>query len=98
VAPRAGSTSPPEQRPAGVLSTKRVLAGLFLLGPWLVQMLAHAGLLHHPESHLMHALVNLLSAAWALAVVGIALKGGWTQVGHPKGQVCCLRCLAAACT
>ena len=88
VASHAGPSSPPEQRAAGVLSTKRVLAGLFLLGPWLVQLADHAGLLHHPESHLMHALINLFSAVWALAVVGIALNGGWTQLqaGPPTGQ------------
>ena len=87
VASHAGPSSPPKQRAAGVLSTKRALAGLFLLGPWLVQLADHAGLLHHPESHLMHALVNLFSAVWALAVVGIALNGGWTQLqaGHPAG-------------
>ncbi|CAL5227775.1 g10795 [Coccomyxa viridis] len=64
------------------LSTKRVLIGLFLVGPWFVQLLDQAGLLHHPESHFMHAMVNLFSAIWAVAVVGIALNGGLMQF-HP---------------
>lgn len=46
------------------------------MGPWLVQLLDQASLLHHPESHFVHAMVNLFSAIWALVVVGITLNGG----------------------
>ena len=64
------------------LSTKRILIGLFLVGPWFLQILDQAGLLHHAESHFMHAMVNLFTAIWALAVVGIALNGGLMS-SHP---------------
>lgn len=79
------------QSAAQGLTTKRVLIGLFLLGPWLVQLADHAGLLHHPESHVAHAVVNLLSAVWALAVVGIALNGGLAHLhsDSPAGQPGC---------
>lgn len=71
-----GASTGAKQVTAGWLSTKRVLAVLFLLGPWLVQLADQAGLLHHPQSHLVHALINVFSALWAVAVVGIALNGG----------------------
>ena len=72
----------------GWLSTKRVLAVLFLLGPWLLQLADQAGLLHHPQSHLVHALINVFSALWAVAVVGIALNGGLADLHArtPTGQ------------
>ena len=78
----AGPSKEPLRTHFRGLSTKRVLIGLFLVGPWFVQLLDQAGLLHHPESHFMHAMVNLFSAIWALAVVGIALNGGLMQF-HP---------------
>ena len=83
-----GITRQPKQVAAGWLSTKRVLAVLFLLGPWLVQLADQAGLLHHPQSHLVHALINVFSALWAVAVVGIALNGGLADLHHssPAGQ------------
>ena len=78
-----GATRPPKQVTAGWLSTKRVLAALFLLGPWLVQLVDQAGLLHHPQSHLVHALINIFSALWAITVVGIALNGSLAGL-HPS--------------
>ena len=82
------ATRHPKQVAAGWLSTKRVLAVLFLLGPWLVQLADQAGLLHHPQSHLVHALINVFSALWAVAVVGIALNGGLADLHarSPAGQ------------
>ena len=90
--PYAGPSKQPVQTAVRGLSTKRILVGLFLLGPFLVQLLDNAGLLHHPESHITHAMVNLFSAIWAIAVVGIALNGGLTQLHSeaPRGQQGCL--------
>ena len=94
------ATRKPKQVAAGWLTTKRVLAVLFLLGPWLVQLVDQAGLLHHPWSHLTHALVNVFSALWAIAVVGIALNGGLADLRPsitPAGQESlCLCGLSAA--
>ena len=90
--PFAGPSKQPVQTAVRGLSTKRILVGLFLLGPFLVQLLDNAGLLHHPESHITHAMVNLFSAIWAIAVVGIALNGGLAQLHSeaPRGQQGCL--------